>query len=539
MNKINLVANRIFVLMIALCFLACNPDRDHFEASHKNILFIMTDDHAFQALSAYDDKLMNTPHLDRIADEGMLFNKSFVTNSICSPSRAVALTGKFSHLNSVRDNVDIFDSSQPTFATILKEEGYQTAVFGKWHLKSEPVGFSNWEVLPGQGHYYKPEFKTQNGLVVEDGYVTDVITNKVLNFFENLWDKSKPFMVMYNHKAPHRDWWPSMDDLDHFHQKKFAVSSTLFDDYKNRGSAAKEAEMRIYDHMALTADNKITPELLDKLNYEEFLSWYTSAYRNNFDRLTDDEKSKWQEVYGPINKEFENNKPIGKALTLWKYQRYLEDYLGSIKSVDDNIGRVLDYLDEQGLSDNTLVIYTSDQGFYLGEHGWFDKRFMYEESFRTPLLIRYPPTIEKGSIDSNLVQNIDLAPTILDFAGLEIPIDMQGLSLMPLLENKEVDWRNELYYHYYEYPGIHMVKRHYGIRTERYKLIHFYYDIDEWELYDLEKDPQELNNVYNSKQYIEVRELLHERLALLRQKYKDSKELDDMFIENDLERRNN
>ena len=296
--------------------------------------------------------------------------------------------------------------------------------------------------------------------------------------------------------------------------------------------------MRIYDHMALTADNKITPEL-EKLNYEEFLSWYTSAYRNNFDRLTDDEKSKWKEVYGPINKEFEKNKPLGKALTLWKYQRYLEDYLGSIKSVDDNIGRVLDYLDDNGLSDNTLVIYTSDQGFYLGEHGWFDKRFMYEESFRTPLLIRYPPIIEKGSIDSNLVQNIDLAPTILDFAGLEIPIDMQGLSLMPLLENKKVDWRNELYYHYYEYPGIHMVKRHYGIRTTRYKLIHFYYDIDEWELYDLEKDPQELNNVYNSKQYIEVRELLHERLALLRIKYKDSKELDDMFIQYDLERRNN
>lgn len=499
----------------------------------------MTDDHAYQALSAYDDKLMNTPHLDRIADEGMLFNKSFVTNSICSPSRAVALTGKFSHLNSVRDNLDIFDSSQPTIATILKEEGYQTAVFGKWHLKSEPVGFSNWEVLPGQGHYYKPEFKTKGGLVVEDGYVTDVITNKVLNFFENLWDKSRPFMVMYNHKAPHRDWWPSMDDLDHFHQKKFAVSTTLFDDYKNRGSAAKEAEMRIYDHMALTADNKITPELLDKLNYEEFLSWYTSAYRNNFDRLTDDEKSKWQEVYGPINKEFEKNRPIGKALTLWKYQRYLEDYLGSIKSVDDNIGRVLDYLDEQGLSENTLVIYTSDQGFYLGEHGWFDKRFMYEESFRTPLLIRYPPTIERGSINSDLVQNIDLAPTILDFAGLEIPKDMQGLSLMPLLEDKEVKWRNELYYHYYEYPGIHMVKRHYGIRTEKYKLIHFYYDIDEWELYDLEKDPQELNNVYNSKEYIEVREHLHERLASLRVKYKDSKELDDMFIEYDLERRKN
>jgi arylsulfatase A-like enzyme len=316
----------------------------------------------------------------------------------------------------------------------------------------------------------------------------------------------------------------------------YPVAETLFDDYANRGTAAKEAEMRIHDHMALTADNKIAPEILEKLNYEEFLGWYTGAYTERFNRLKVEEQEQWMKVYGPINEDFEENQPVGQALTLWKYQRYLEDYLGTIVSVDRNIGRVLDYLDENGLSENTLVIYTSDQGFYLGEHGWFDKRFMYEESFRTPLLIRYPPMIEAGSANADLVQNIDFAPTLLELAGLEVPEDMQGLSLLPILNEEETEWRDELYYHYYEYPGIHAVKRHYGIRTEPYKLIRFYYDVEEWELYDLEVDPGELNNVYESDDYAEIREELHQRLADLRIQYQDSDELDQQFIEYDLQR---
>ena len=284
-------------------------------------------------------------------------------------------------------------------------------------------------------------------------------------------------------------------------------------------------------------DNKIAPEILEQLNYEEFLGWYKGAYKERFNRLNKEEQEQWQKVYGPINEEFLENSPKGQALTLWKYQRYMEDYLGVIKSVDRNVGRLLDYLDENNLTENTMVVYTSDQGFYLGEHGWFDKRFMYEESFRTPLLIRYPGHIETGSVNSDLVQNIDFAPTVLDIAGLEIPKDMQGLSLKPLFTNDTSDWRNALYYHYYEYPGIHMVKRHYGIRTEQYKLIRFYYDIEAWEMYDLKNDPNELNNLYGNPEYLEIQTELHKKLDDIREKYKDNSDsLNQAFIKNDLER---
>lgn len=496
----------------------------------------MTDDHAYQAISAYDDKLINTPQIDRLANEGILFKRAFVSNSICSPSRAVALTGKFSHLNSVRDNLDTFDIKQVTFPMILRKNGYQTAVYGKWHLKSEPQGFDYWEVLPGQGHYYHPEFKTPEGKIKEEGYVTDLITEKAISFMDSIRDPEKPFLLMYNHKAPHRQWWPSMDDLSEVGDRQYPVAKTLFDDYATRSSASKEAEMRILEHMGLTLDNKVDPKILEKLNYKEFMTWYGNAFTARFNRLTDSEKEKWMAVYGPINEDFAKNIPRGQALTLWKYQRYLEDYLGVIKSVDRNVGRILDYLDKNNLAENTLVIYTSDQGFYLGEHGWFDKRFMYEESFRTPLLIRYPSEIKASSENNNLVQNIDLAPTILDIAGITPPKDMQGRSMAPLFSEEGADWRGELYYHYYEYPGIHMVKRHYGIRTDRYKLIHFYYDIDEWELFDLQNDPEELNNLYNNPEYTEVQKDLHNKLAKLRVFYKDSDSLNNYFIKKDISR---
>jgi len=501
-----------------------------------NIVFIITDDHAYQAISAYDQRLLKTPHIDRLADEGMIFHRAYVTNSICSPSRAVALTGKFSHLNSVRDNLDVFDTKQPTFPKILKAHGYETALYGKWHLKSAPQGFDYWKVLPDQGHYYHPEFLTANGEEKTRGYVTDVITDMAIDYLDKQRDTDKPFMLMYNHKAPHRQWWPSMHDLEDFKYHKIPVPESLFDTFVGRGSASAAAEMRISDHMALSADNKIAPELLEKLNIDEFMEWYTGAYKARFARLNKAEQQQWLAVYGPINDAFEKNTPKGQALTLWKYQRYMEDYLGTIKSVDRNLGRLLAYLDEHDLSKNTMVVYTSDQGFYLGEHGWFDKRFMYEESFRTPLLVRYPGVIKAGSVATELVQNIDFAPTVLDVAGLDVPADMQGVSLLPVFTNSVKGWRDALYYHYYEYPGIHMVKRHYGVRTDTHKLIHFYHDIDEWEMYDLEQDPNENNNLYGDPRYAKVQARLHARLAQLRQQYGDSEALDKAFIKSDAAR---
>jgi arylsulfatase A-like enzyme len=526
------------LLFIVICCFSCNQQKvtTNKVGDKPNIVLIITDDHAYQALSAYDNKFINTPNIDRLSAEGMLFEKAFVSNSICSPSRAVALTGKFSHLNSVRDNLDVFDTSEVTFPKILKQYGYETAIYGKWHLKSEPKGFDYWEVLPDQGHYYHPEFLSPSGEAKSKGYVTDVITDKAIHYLDTLRDFNKPFMLMYNHKAPHRQWWPSMDDLEDFKSRKIPVPKSLFDDYKTKSRASIAAEMRIADHMALSADNKIAPEVLEKLNYKEFLSWYEGAYLDRFNRLTPEEQIQWMKVYGPINKDFETISPKGKALTLWKFQRYMEDYLGVIKSVDRNVGKLLDYLDDNNLTENTMVIYTSDQGFFLGEHGWFDKRFMYEESFRTPLLIRYPKQIKPNSINSDLVQNIDFAPTILEVAGIDIPEQMQGQSLVPLFGNNNHQWRDALYYHYYEYPGIHMVKRHYGIRTERYKLIRFYYDIEAWELFDLEKDPNEMQNIYNNPEYSDVQLKLHKQLEEIRLYYKDSDSLNQMFIDSDLKR---
>ncbi len=526
-------------LLLILLIISCDEttkERKTKKSKTPNIIFIMTDDHAYQAISAYGSKLMQTPNIDRLANEGMLFENAYVTNSICSPSRAVALTGKFSHLNGVRDNLDVFDPSQVTFPKILQKNGYETAVVGKWHLKSEPTGFDFWKVLPDQGHYYDPKFRTPNGIVKEDGYVTDITTDIAIQYLDSIRNKEKPFLLMYHHKAPHRQWWPSMEDLEAYKDTEIPSPSTLYDNYINRGTAAKEAEMRIGDHMALSADNKIHPDILDDMKLEEFLDWYESAYLERYDRLSDEEKKKWDKVYGEINEDFKENAPKGKALTFWKYQRYMQDYLGCLKSVDRNIGRLLDHLDKNGLTDNTVIIYTSDQGFYLGEHGWFDKRFMYEPSFRTPLIMRYPQMIKAKSKNRDLVQNLDFAPTLLDFADVEIPKEMQGRSMLPLFKEDNSNWRDALYYHYYEYPGIHMVKRHYGIRTERYKLIHFYYDVDEWELYDLRNDPDEMNNVYGHPDYKKVQEMMHKRLDEIRLQYKDSDSLNEKWIKYDLER---
>jgi arylsulfatase A-like enzyme len=510
------------LFILVSIFFGCKEEKKESDLSSNsppNIIFIMTDDHAFQAISAYDETLIKTPNIDRLAEEGMRFDRAFVTNSICAPSRAVILTGKHSHLNGIRDNGNRFDSTQQTFPKILRANGYTTAMIGKWHLKTQPTGFDFWKVLPGQGDYYHPRFRTPDGMVMDSGYVTDLITDEAIDWLKNDRDQSKPFLLMYQHKAPHREWWPKQDKLAEFTKRRFPEPATLHDDYEGRGTAARTAEMRLNDHMGWANDTKLKPELVTEKRLNEFLPWYTNAYNGYYNRMSAKEQAYWDEIYDPINDAFRENTPSGKALTSWKYQRYMQDYLACIASVDENVGRLMDQLEEMGLSENTIVVYTSDQGFYLGEHGWFDKRFMYEESFRTPLMIKWPSVIKAGQVNTDLVQNLDFAETFLDAAGIQIPNDMQGKSMLPLLKGKKVTWRDALYYQYYEYPSIHAVKRHYGVRTDRYKLIHFYNDIDEWELYDLENDPKEMNNVYENPGYADVRKQLHKRLDELREQY--------------------
>ena len=470
-------------------------------AKRPNILFLYTDDHAFQAISAYGGRLAKvapTKNIDRIANEGMLFNKCYVTNSICAPCRAVIQTGKHSHLNGVLDNGDRFDATQQTFPKIIQRNGYQTAIVGKWHLKAEPTGFDYFEVLPGQGRYYNPTFIKREGKVQHEGYNTNITTDLGLKWLKKERDKSKPFMMMLQFKAPHRRWLPGPDHLTLFDDVKIPEPDNLFDDYSGRGTAAKKQDMSIAKTMD-KIDNKLTKPR----------------------GLNEEQLKKWNAAYGPKNEKFREANLKGKDLIRWKYQRYMKDYLRCIRSVDDNIGRVLKYLDESGLADNTVVMYSSDQGFYLGEHGWFDKRFMYEESFRTPLVARWPGHIKPGTESSDLIQNLDFAQTFLDIAGVEQPDDMQGMSFKPIMETGKapVYWRDSLYYHYYEYPAVHSVRRHEGVATKRYKLIHFY-DLGEWEFYDLKNDPHEMNSQYDNEKYASKIKELKIELIKLKNKYK-------------------
>jgi len=496
----------------------------------------MSDDHAYQAISAYSDHLMETPNIDRIAEEGMLFSNACVTNSICAPSRAVILTGKHSHLNGKIDNRFPFDTTNITFPQILHENGYQTAMFGKLHFGNNPKGFDQFKILPGQGHYHNPDFITKHdGRIVIEGYTTDIITEMTLDWLKNEREEDKPFFLAYLHKAPHREWLLSERHMEEYTGKTYPEPATLFDDYEGRGSAAREAEMNLLEHMNWAGDSKIKPELMAELGIEPTANWDTLAYfRNIRGRMNEDQLAAWNEVYDPINEDFKERyaEMSREDLMKWRYQRYMQDYLGSIAAVDEGVGQVLDYLEESGLDQHTIVVYTSDQGFYLGEHGWFDKRFIYDESFKTPLLIRWPGVIDAGSKSDEMVQNLDFAQTFLEIAGIDAPSDMQGESLVPLLKGDIEAWdRDAVYYHYYEYPAIHMVKRHYGIVTKEYKLVHFYFDVDEWELYDRKNDPMELNNVYDDPDYKEIREELHQKLVDLRVKYKDSEELDQFYIE--------
>ncbi len=471
------------------------------DAQRPNILFIFSDDHAYQAISVYGEsrKLIETPNLDRIAQQGMRFNRCVVPNSICGPSRATILTGKYSHLNGFYNNSSSrFDGSQVTFPKLLQAAGYQTALIGKWHLVSDPTGFDHWHILPGQGAYYNPPMINNGQQVKHEGYTTDIITDLTLDWLQTR-DKSKPFVLMCQHKAPHREWEPALRHLGHDGDRVYPEPETLFDDYAGRGLAERDQDMTLEKTMTdrdvkLVAPGNLTPE----------------------------QRQQWDAYYEPRNEKLRQAKLTGKDLVRWRYQRYMHDYLGCIKAVDESVGRLLKYLDDEGLAENTLVVYASDQGFYLGEHGWFDKRWIFEESLRTPLLVRWPGVTQPGSTSDALVSNVDFAQTFLDAAGVASPADMQGRSLVSLLSgNQPDDWRKSFYYHYYEYPRPHRVRPHYGVVTQRHKLVHFYGpDTDYWELFDRESDPQEMKSVYDDAAYADVRRELHAEVTRLRAELK-------------------
>ena len=504
-----------------------------------NILYIMCDDHSYQTISAYDQRFISTPNIDRIGSEGVRFTNSFVANSLSGPSRACMITGKHSHKNGFTNNEHgIFDGSQQTFPKLLQKAGYETAMIGKWHLVSEPTGFDYWDILVGQGVYYNPEFICNGESVTRQGYATNITTNLALDWLENKHDRSKPFCLLLHHKAPHRTWMPDTCDLELFKDVNYPLPDNFFDNYEGR-EAAKTQEMNILKDMDVVYDLKMADQEEEIHTARGLETWGRSLYT----QMDSNVQKRWDEHYLPLIKDFKakfditqlpeiekmaanSQQPTAKAkdLAQWKYNQYMRDYLRVITSIDRNVGRVLDYLEQNGLMDNTLVVYTSDQGFYMGEHGWFDKRFMYEESFRTPLLMRLPGG-RKGDV-SELVQNIDYAPTFLELAGVDIPQDIQGVSLMPLLSADEkvnakakAHWRKGLYYHFYEYPAEHAVKRHYGVRDYRYKLIHFYNDIDTWELFDIENDPTEMHNIYGKPGTEKTTKRLMKMLRKLEKEY--------------------
>ena len=488
MNK--LLVSLLLLLLCAGASLAA-------DAKRPNIVFIFSDDHAYQAISAYNDprKLIETPNIDRIGKEGVCFTRCLVPNSICGPSRATVLTGKYNHINGFVNNTNCrFDGSQMTFPKLLQAAGYQTAMIGKWHLISDPTGFDFWQILPGQGVYYNPPMIRNGERLALNGYVTDLITDASIDWLKSR-DKSKPFLLMCHHKAPHREWEPPLRLLDHEHGRRYPEPETLFDNYSGRGIAEHDQDMTIEKTMNLK-DLKLTAP----------------------PQLTPEQRKEWDAYYDPRNEEFRQANLSGKELVSWKYQRYMHDYLACVKAVDEGVGRLLKYLDDEGLADNTIVVYSSDQGFYLGEHGWFDKRWIFEESLRTPLLIRWPGAAKAGTINNAIVSNLDFGETFLEAAGLPVPEEMQGHSLVPVLKGMTPsDWRTSFYYQYYEYPAPHHVRPHYGVVTDRYKLVHFYGTKDDyWELFDLAKDPHEMRSVFNNTEYADAQKELEKELQRLR-----------------------
>ena len=521
------------------------------QVSRPNIVYIMTDDHTAQMMSCYDTRFVETPNLDRIARDGVRFTHSYVANSLSGPSRACMLTGKHSHKNGFTNNEHgIFDGSQQTMPKLLQAAGYETCLIGKWHLVSTPTGFDHWEILPAQGDYYNPTFIHMDGTRSADsGYVTRIITDKALEWMDEKVQSSKfkvqsskPFALFIHHKACHRAWLPALEDLRLYEDKTFALPPEFHDDYATREAAGK-TEMEIGKDMDIVYDTKMfvsdkeTPQTRLSRSYQGMIGRLSPAERKQYDEfyvpLSRAFYEKWGTDYNFLPRQAQSSIEGSRDAELleWKYQRYMRDYAKVVHALDQEVGRVLDYLEAKGLLDNTLVVYTSDQGFYMGEHGWFDKRFMYEESLSTPLVMRLPKGYERRGIIDEMVQNIDYAPTFLDLAGAPIPADIQGVSLLPLLRGKAAtkadkaaikQWRDAIYYHYYEYPAEHDVRRHYGIRTDRYKLIHFYgHDVNAWELFDLKADPHEMHNLYGQPGMEKVQKQLHRRLEELQIQYDD------------------
>lgn len=515
-----------FLIPAVLLNSAWGYAENHKSSKKLNIVYIMTDDHSYQTISAYGGplgKLAPTPNLDRLAEKGMLFQQAFVENSLSTPSRACLMTGLYSHQNGQRTLFGQVDTTKTFFSEILQQNGYQTAVVGKWHMRCEPKGFDYYQVLWDQGDYYNPQFKSKNTkgkYVRQEGYATTLTTDYAIDFLEHR-NTSKPFCLLVHHKAPHRNWMPEPKYLHLYEDVEFPYPDTFNDDYATRCEPAHTQEMQIDKHMSIVYDLKIN-QLKDTAPYNK--EWNVGGMQSSINRMNAEERRQWEAAYAKRYAGFMKKQPTGMDLKKWKYQEYLKDYLRCIKSIDDQVGRLLEYLEAHGLMENTLIVYTSDQGFYMGEHGWFDKRFMYEESFRTPLIIYYPGK-KKGHECTALVQNIDYAPTILDVAGIEKPAYMVGRSLVPLLNGKTpAKWRQDIYYHYYDYPAQHQVRRHDGVRDSRYKLIHFYDGkkkaLNCNELYDLKTDPNELNNLYDNIKYKKVQDRLQKRLEEYRMELK-------------------
>ena len=495
-----------------------------------NILFIFTDDHAPHAIGAYEGWLKSlnpTPEIDKLAADGMLFVNSFCTNSICGPSRAVIQSGKHSHKNGFRDNGNKFDWDQQTFPKLLQKAGYQTAIYGKSHLDGKPQGFDDWKVLPGQGLYYNPDFLTPEGKVTIQGYCTDIVTDLAVEWLTKKRDESKPFMLMMQHKAPHRNWMPAPRHLSLYDDIDIPEPPTLFDKYEDNAPPARFQELEIDRHMDINYD--LFVDLTADYNQPPSQMRQDRSAWNNMKRMTPEQMEAWRGYYGPKDKEFHDANLSGQDLVRWKFQRYAKNYLRCVKGVDESVARMRETLKNLGLDKNTVVIYSSDQGFYIGDHGWFDKRWMYEESLKMPLIISWPGVTKPGSKNTDLVQNLDYAETFLEMAGAEIPSDMQGLSLVPLLKGETpAKWRDAIYYHYYEYPSVHMVPRHYGIRTDRFKLMHFYQFGEEWEFYDLDADPGELMNQYNNPYYADEVAEMKNKLEEIRKFYDDDSDVSEM-----------
>jgi arylsulfatase A-like enzyme len=489
--------------MLLLSCLALGRDLAGAERQRPNIVFIFSDDLTCQAISAYGEqrRLLETPNMDRIAREGIRFDRCLVPNSICGPSRATVQTGKYSHLNGFYNNSNCrFDSSQQTFPKLLHAAGYTTAVIGKWHLISDPVGYDYWHILPGQGIYYNPPMIRNGEQVKHSGYVTDIITDLSLEWLKSR-DKSKPFMLMTQHKAPHREWAPALRHLGWDNDRQYPEPETLFDDYAGRSKAVIDHDMGL-DRTFTDLDAKFRPS----------------------PNMTEEQLKVWNAYYEPRNEAFRKANLTGRDLVRWRYNRYMHDYLACVKAIDESVGRLLQFLEQEGLAENTVVICSSDQGFYLGEHGWFDKRWIFEESLRTPLLVRWPGVTKPGRVSDNLVSVLDFAETFLEIADVPVPSDMQGRSLVPLCQGEApADWRKSFYYHYYEFPVPHRVRPHYGVITDRFKLIHYYKpDVDDWELLDREKDPLEVKNFYTDPAYAQTVKELHAELDRLRKEVQDT-----------------